>query len=367
MAILTTAGLASVLAQPATAAAGPVRGAAFVWASEPTTLSYKPPYPYSENSSAQPSLGEFNSITRSGVGSYTIRHLNLGIGGGTVHVTAYGPGTAQCKVVNWYPSGADQLVNVKCHTLQGAPVDTQFTESYTNLRSTSTRYPLAYLWADQPTSASYVPFAGYQSNPSGALNRITRASVGSYTAFLPNLGMGPNLGVGAGHVEVTAYGSDAERCKVVSWGPSGSDQAVRVKCFTVGGQPVDTQFTLTYASGDSILDLGSTYNAAYGWANNPTSASYTLIQPYTYNTNMNLYPPSASTARRLGVGDYATNYPVGLQNGNVQVTAYGIGSGFCKVAFWNSTDGIRVRCYNASGALTDTQYDIAFAGIYSIP
>lgn len=353
MIMVATAGLATMLAQPAAATVGPVRGAAFIWANSPTTSFYNPPYPYSENSS-QPFNG-VDSITRTGVGSYTIRHLNLGIVGGTVHVTAYGSDTTQCKVVSWYPSGNDQLVNVKCHDLRGLPVDTLFTENYTNL----TNYQMAYFWADQPSTASYTPSPTYQHNPSGTLNRITRSSVGTYTAFLPT------LGANAGHVEVTAYGSGTERCKVVNWGPSGSDQAVRVNCFTVSGQSIDTWFTLTYVNDKNILGLSSDGNAsAYGWASNPNSASYALNQLYEFNSSVS---PGQGTATRLGVGDYATNYPVSLQTGNVQVTAYGSGPEFCKVAYWNSTDGIRVRCYNTSGASADTQYDVAFTSTYKVP
>jgi hypothetical protein len=68
----------------------------------------------------------------------------------------------------------------------------------------------AYLLADQPTSSSYTPPLAYQFNSSGATNTVVRTGVGAYTATLPF------LAAYTGHVQVTAYGTGSERCKVVN-------------------------------------------------------------------------------------------------------------------------------------------------------
>jgi hypothetical protein len=89
----------------------------------------------------------------------------------------------------------------------------------------------AYLWADQPTAPSYTPSLAYQFNSSGATNTVVRTGVGRYTAKLPNLGSQ------TGQVQVTAYGTGSERCKVERWYPSGTTQQVNVRCFTSTGTP----------------------------------------------------------------------------------------------------------------------------------
>src|SRR5262245_42166976 len=59
---------------------------------------------------------------------------------------------------------------------------------------------LGYVWANQPSSASYTPSLTYQFNSAGGTNTITRSGVGQYTVHFPGLS---TLG---GHVQVTAYG-----------------------------------------------------------------------------------------------------------------------------------------------------------------
>ena len=82
----------------------------YVWANDPTAGSYTPSAAYQRNST-----GALNTITRTGVGSYTVNFENLGIYyGGTVNVTAYGIGSETCKVLYWDPVLADQLAHIRC-------------------------------------------------------------------------------------------------------------------------------------------------------------------------------------------------------------------------------------------------------------
>jgi hypothetical protein len=163
-----------------------------------------------------------------------------------VKVTAYGTGSDACKVGNWYVSGSDQFVRVLCFSTGGAFVDTMFTMTFARslgvigLAGT----PTGYVWADQPSTASYTPNTTYQYNSSGSSvnNTVTRSSAGVYTVHMPNL-----AGV-EGNVHVSAYGPGTAECKVASWTSSGTARLVAVRCFTTGGALVDSRFTATYTA-----------------------------------------------------------------------------------------------------------------------
>jgi hypothetical protein len=89
----------------------------YAWADQPSAASYTPSSFYSHNSS-----GGGVSITRSSTGKYTVTWSGLGadlLDGGDVQVTAYGGGTAQCKVESW----GSQSANVRCFAPNGALVD----------------------------------------------------------------------------------------------------------------------------------------------------------------------------------------------------------------------------------------------------
>ena len=350
--------LAAVIALPtAHAAPSSARGYAFVWANQPSAPNYTPHSTYQWNSEHR--FAAVNTVTRSGVGRYTVRLPNLAAASGTVHVTAYGSSTHHCKVVNWFPSGTTQLINVRCFTTAGALVDTYYTLSYTNPGGFA--HELGYVWANQPTSGSYVPSPAYQGNSSGATNRIDRLGIGNYRVRLPNLGQA------AGHVQVTAYGTGPERCKVGSWGPVGAEQTIRVYCNGPSGNRVDTRFTLTYVRNNNILGASPIccqpdgHPTAYAWANQPTAASYTPALAYQFAD----FLQQKVTISRSGVGSYVVRPPVPLGAGNVQVTAYGSDSAQCKVSNW-SAGGIRVLCFTTAGKPIDTFYDLSFVGPYII-
>lgn len=355
--VVVAATVLAGLLPPGAAHAAPsgARGSAFVWANQPSSASYTPSALYQWNSRHVGAA--VNTIARTGVGSYTVRLPDLGAASGVVHVTAYGATTHNCKVVNWFPIGTTQSINVRCFTASGALTDSLYTLSYTNPGVFA--YNLAYVWANQPTTASYVPSLFYQGNSRGGTNRIDRQGTGSYLVRLPGLGRP------AGHVQVTAYGGGPERCKVGSWGPNGTEQDIRVFCNAPNGGPVDTFFTLTYVRDGNVLGAPvccrpDGHNTAYAWANQPTTATYRPAPAYQF-ANFG----RAITINRLGVGNYAVHPPVFLGNGNVQVTAYGSGSAQCKVSVWTSA-GIRVLCFTADGRPADSFYDITFVGPFIV-
>jgi len=97
----------------------------------------------------------------------------------------------------------------------------------------------------------------------------------------------------------------------------------------------------------------------YVWANNATSASYSPSAGYSYNST-----GGANTITRSGVGVYAVTFaglvPPAAPFGNVQVTAYGGGAGYCKVASWVGTPDltVSVRCFDGAGASIDSLYSV---------
>jgi len=319
---------------------------AYVWANQPfATSCYTPSPTYQFNTS-----GASNAVCRTGTGAYTVNLPNLGGPGGMVHVTAYGGGSESCNVSSWWPSGTTQTVNVLCFSAGGVPVDTYFTATFTRATAGDTSTSYAYLWADQPSATSYTPSRAYQWNSNGLVDTITHdPGVGSYVVHLPG------LGAATGHVQVTSYGASSEHCKVVNWGPSGPEEQVRVSCVTVSGAPTDTRFTMTYAAGRSIVSPDGTHPGTltgYAWAYQPSTASYALTGAYLFND-----AGSGATISRSAVGTYVVTFPSLGADGDVQVTAYGAGSSYCKVTNW-SPAGVGVRCFSPGGSPADSYYTV---------
>jgi hypothetical protein len=214
----------------------------YVWANSPTAASYTPSSTYQFNST-----GASNTITHSSTGIYQVKLPGLGGPGGTVKVTAYGWGNEYCKVTSWTYTGADEYVNVACQTPAGTLVDSYFTATFHEAIGllgtlTDASPERGYVWANDAFAASYTPSSSYSYNSDGLTNTITRSSTGVYQVTLPG------LATSRGHVEVTAYGPSAAstRCKVASWGSSGSDEFVNVRCFDATGAAADSRYALTF-------------------------------------------------------------------------------------------------------------------------
>jgi len=211
---------------------GPIVGtAAYLWANQPTTANYTPSTTYQYNSA-----GGWSTIARTGIGSYAVTIPGLTSLGGDAQVTGYG-GNATCRVVNWGPVGGGQRVNVACQSPSGAPANAYFTLSFinrTNILMSGARG--AYLWAEQPSTANYVPSTTYSfSKPAGTIT-INRSSPGVYSAHIP-----APLSVGTTHV--TAYGSGTTRCKVRYWTPQSG---IVVNCYLPNGWLADSRFDLAF-------------------------------------------------------------------------------------------------------------------------
>jgi hypothetical protein len=171
------------------------------------------------------------------------------VNGGLVEVTAYGSGSAYCKIGYW----GSNTVQVNCYANGGVPADSMFTLNFTDKSPIGTP-SYQYAWASDPFSANYTPATGYQGggiascDPSAGTVTMQRLSTGNYLAILPKISS-----VGS-NVKVSAYGGAGETCKVVGWwGNSPAGTQVNVACFDPAGNPADTYFDLVYASRSYII------------------------------------------------------------------------------------------------------------------
>jgi hypothetical protein len=99
----------------------PAAHLAYVWADQPTLPSYTPHADYAFNP-----MGGAVTITRNGVGTYTVRWTS--VDGeirdfGNAQVTAWGFNNAQCRLSGY---GLD-AAHVACYGPTGAPMDTYYT------------------------------------------------------------------------------------------------------------------------------------------------------------------------------------------------------------------------------------------------
>ena len=204
-----------------------------------------------------------------------------------------------------------------------------------------------FVWADQPTTTSYIPHGSYQANSMGRTNTIRRLSTGSYVVTMPGLGSA------GGNVQATAYGpSGANRCKVSSWASNVADLNIAIECRN-GTTMADTTFTEIYAH-----DSGAKWNEkGYVRADQSTVAAYTPSRSFQYNSK-----GGVNTVRRSSTGRYTVSFPNFTRvGGNVQVTGFGAGSSFCKVVSWSAAT-VDVACFTTTGVAFDAPFSCSQQG-----
>jgi hypothetical protein len=223
----------------------------------------------------------------------------------------------------------------------------------------------AYVWANEPSTASYTPSSYYSYNSYGATNTITRQSTGVYVVHLPYMADG-------GTVNVTAYDGD-DNCKVDYWSHSGFGynalENVVVDCYTPAGAPSDSYYDVSFVN--QAGRVGSSDFAAdslgYLWANAPTTASYTPSLYYQYSNF-----DDVNTITRNSTGVYTITFtflqPVPTSDGGaVKITAYGSNDDTCQSGGWGGSgspsynESVTVRCFTPSGAAADSEFSATFS------
>jgi hypothetical protein len=211
---------------------------AYFWADKPSATNYNPNSGYSHNST-----GGTNHVHRTSVGHYTVSLPGLGGYLGNVQVVAEHSRPATCTVDGWGTISSTQYAYVVCRNRTGSFIDTQYAFGYVaaNNQFGSTGDRGAYIWADKPSSSSYVPSADFNWESNANSVRVTRTSNGVYTASLRGF-----TGIG-GSAQVTAYGHDPVRCQLGGLPTSGGTQTVGVRCFNYSGSPTNARYSLVYS------------------------------------------------------------------------------------------------------------------------
>ncbi|MEW9534375.1 hypothetical protein [Microbispora sp. NPDC049125] len=177
-----------------------------------------------------------NGVTPTSTGVWTVTLPGLGSTGyaGGIQVTALNSSIpVRCKVGGWAPSAGLQKIQVRCHDVTDAPVNSGWTLSYQRERAiTGAAIPpknFGYTFDNSPGNpgpyAPVPPAVNYNSQ--GAVNTVQTAGTGL------RLVMFPSVGVLQDDVQVTAFGPGPEFCNLLTlWATSGGSAIVRdVACY----------------------------------------------------------------------------------------------------------------------------------------
>jgi hypothetical protein len=287
-----------------------------------------------------------------GVGRYQVKFPGQGAPNGVVHVTAIHNAPHWCQAENWFQSGVDEIVNIRCYRAGGVLDPTSFSAFF--VRASGGPAPGPYGYVDSAASGALVS----QYNSTGAANSSTPTGVGQWLVRFPGLVTGGSL---AGSLQATAVNNaTGARCKVSGWSSSAGGQDVKVLCFNSAGALLNTRFTLTFQYKVSL----------YGAAIPPKYFGYFLNQPPIgpAPTNFNsVLGFGANTIMPAGPGLSLVTFPrIAFTPNTVQVTAYGPNSNFCGLnTFWtNSSSGpdliVRdVNCFTNAGAAVNTGFTVS--------
>lgn len=213
-----------------------------------------------------------------------------------------------------------------------------------------------YVWASQPDALSYTASTGYERNSTGGSVQITRSAVGVYQVRFT--GMATSGGV----AHARPYGSGNNKiCTVASWGASGADQVINVRCFDASGVPANSLFTAHFTNRTAAAG-----KFAYFWANDATPvATYVPSAGWSYDsTGLTNYVTRQSVGvYMLQIGTVDAHYPDDHNDGVYQITAYGTAPVRCEVHGENDEDPtpIGVFCVNHNGVPTDTRFSVSYS------
>jgi hypothetical protein len=152
----------------------------------------------------------------------------------------------------------------------------------------------------------------------------------------------------------TTYGETTAQCVTDVWfGTFSHDNLeTRIDCIDqLTGQRADANHAILVV-GNNVMGGRS----AFAIANQPTAASYVPDTAASYTST-----GGAMQIQRIGAGDWYVN----LGTGNPQGSMYLVNSfdehAVCTVAEWKNF-GIRVRCFDRTGAMVDTRFKVLQAG-----
>jgi len=194
-------------------------------------------------------------------------------------------------------------------------------------------------------------------NSRGGANAVSRTSAGAYTVTMSM------ISVNAGNAQVVAAGGNANRCRLVNWFASGSNENINVQCNAADGTPADTDFEVMFYVGNGTWSNSSVTDSAYAWYS-PTGG----MPSGSYNYNSGTAGTTPNTVTTIATGSYRVNLArVQYQNASVLVSAYGgTGAPFCNVGNWSSSAGpstnVTVNCFATDGTpSSDVGFSLSYA------
>jgi hypothetical protein len=312
---------------PVGAIVAPIEG--YVWGWQPAAASYTSNTGYEYNSA-----GGAVQVSRSGVGRYAVRFVNMAGQGGVAHVSAYGANNI-CTVSSWGPAFGDEIVNVRCYTPAGAATDSRFIAHVTNRTDGAAR---GYLWSNDatPPVGGYTPSPTYSYDSTGQAIAVFGEGTGSYAVELGAFGQDIGGDWTSGALRVTAYGAAAVTCQVMDPTFFVDPEVLRVRCYDTTGNHVNTRFVLSYARG--VVPVSATVDnlvdpVPVGWSSpGGTEPVITEIDDD---------------------GDYLVSFPgAGTAGGHAYAGIMGTPPMFCTIHSWTVSGGalnLRVRCYQPGG------------------
>jgi len=327
---------------------------AYALADQPSaTSSYAPDAATSFNSS-----GGAISVTRTGIGSYSVSFAGLGRPAGgrdNVQVTGYSGGPVYCKAVSWDASGADLVVTVRCVRRDATLADSKFTILALGARAFGAGTPLGFLlWNGDTIPTVSIDTAATTYNSAGGLVGVGYVSTGNYATVFT--GLGPLSGGAAGPVGfiVSGSGATARRCQMNGYDLAQSGTGII--CRGAGGGLADAAFSLLwFTRGRPGLRYG------YAFANNiGNMAGYTPPSDVSKNSS-----GGAITAKKTATGTYQITFAglahaAGAKEG-VQVSVFGPGGVFCTLLSWGNSGAnlvANITCWDTFDAPADAIYDI---------
>lgn len=213
---------------------------AYLWAHSPTTAEYTPSASYAFNDG-----GAASTIRRLSTGVYEVTVPGHSSTGASAQVSAYGGTNQRCQLRRWRSAGGAALLEVACFTPSGVSADSMFTLSLTQQTVPSAagaaRRKGAYARVMIRDGQATVPVNWQYNALSSAAVYATTSSTGSYVVNVPR-----TSSVANDHVQVTATGTTAARCRVRSWGRYSDRTAISVGCTNMSGAPIDSAFELRY-------------------------------------------------------------------------------------------------------------------------
>jgi hypothetical protein len=318
--------------------------------------------------------GSWNSggagIHRVGKGHYQVTFYGAqesGSGADIALVSPMGATPRTCAVVSWERVTSSEVVEVKCQTLAGRPIDSRFVVHWLAASGIGGRLAYGFNWS--PTSVGASPDEAYNSN--GGPITVQPVNQRAQLRF-------GSQGIDGGVAIVSA--TDRDRVVDGSFPTSCSlaglttvldphrmqdpnddtlDKYADVTCWeTDGADNISHEHVVVFMKNLGLKGVVRR-NVATLVARRPTTGTYEPSPSESYSSS-----GGPITVRRLGAGRYEVTFTGMPAGGGAQVTAFnGAERRVCTIAAITTASTpprVGVSCFDGSGAPRDTRFTLAY-------